>query len=284
MLNKLRKLYRYVHPRYQTVFLDYQVDPRPRFGHGHPAHPLLLDIIRRHQDDYAHLLRIMLSYREQLWTIRTAEAEKDETQPTWNNGFLPGLDIAAIYGIIAHFKPRRYMEVGSGNSTKVVHKARLDGNLDTRITSVDPHPRADIDALADVVLRQALEHTDLTVFDQLQDGDVLFIDNSHRILPNSDCTVFFTELLPRLRTGVIVHIHDIYIPYDYPPFMCERFYSEQYGLACFLLANAERYRPMLPAYYVSEDPALAALLSPLWQHPHMEQVERHGGSFWLRIH
>lgn len=284
MLHTLRNIYRFLHPRYQTIFLDYQVDPRPRYGHGQPVHPQLLNLVEAHRDDYVTLIKIILSYKESLWKLRKADAETNPELPVWNNGYLPGLDIAALYGLVTHFKPQRYMEVGSGNSTKVVHQARVDCRLSTRITSIDPHPRAEIDSLADVICRQALEHTDLRILDELEDGDILFIDNSHRMLPNSDSTVFFMEVLPRLRSGVMVHIHDIYIPSDYPQFMCDRFYSEQYGLACFLLANPDRYRTILPNYFISEDPELAGLLAPLWQHPNLEGVEQHGGSYWLRIH
>lgn len=95
--------------------------------------------------------------------------------------------------------------------------------------------------------------------------------------------VFFLEVFPRLQKGVIVHIHDVYLPYDYPDFMCERFYSEQYGLAMYLLANPERYRPILPNYFIHQDPKLNQIMDPLWDHPNLKGVERHGGSFWLEI-
>ena len=95
--------------------------------------------------------------------------------------------------------------------------------------------------------------------------------------------VFFLEVLPRLRKGVIVHLHDIYLPYDYPQFMCDRFYSEQYGLAMYLLANPKKYKPILPAYFISEDHELSRVIEPVWNHKNLENVERHGGSFWLQI-
>jgi len=82
------------------------------------------------------------------------------------------------------------------------------------------------------------------------------IDNSHRVLLNSDATVFFLEVLLKLSKGVIVHIQDIYLPYDYPQFMCDRFYSEQYLLASYLLANSKKYNPLLPNYFISKDKEL----------------------------
>jgi hypothetical protein len=65
--------------------------------------------------------------------------------------------------------------------------------------------------------------------------------------------------------------------------MCERFYSEQYALACFLLANSERYQVLFPCFYVSEQPALAAMLQPLWSSANLRRVEQHGGSFWFKV-
>jgi hypothetical protein len=144
-------------------------------------------------------------------------------------------------------------------------------------------PRAEIDHLADKIIREPFENIDLKFIDELGENDILFIDNSHRILPNSDAMVFFMEVLPRLKKGVIVHIHDIYLPYDYPQFMCDRFYNEQYGLAMFLMANPEKYKTLLPNYFISEDKALAEVISPMWNHANLEGVERHGGSYWLQI-
>lgn len=279
----LKNLYRFLHPRYQTLFLEYPVQFKPRYGHGLPPHKELYQLIDQRRDVYRDLLGKALSLKEKLWTIQGAGRETDPVQPAWNNGFLPGLDIVGIYTMLSVYKPKRYIEVGSGNSTKVAYKAKQDGQLDVRIISIDPMPRAEIDRLADEVIRKPFESIDLKIVDQLEANDILFIDNSHRILPNSDSMVFYMEILPRLKPGVIVHIHDVYLPYDYPQFMCDRFYSEQYGLAFFLLANPSKYQTLLPNYFISEDPELRDLFSPFWQHPNLANVEQHGGSFWLVV-
>jgi predicted O-methyltransferase YrrM len=194
------------------------------------------------------------------------------------------LDIIALYSLIRKLNPSKYIEIGSGNSTKVVRRAIQDGKLKTEITSVDPYPRASIDHLADKVMRMPIEKLhDFSDFENLNAGDVLFIDNSHRSLPNSDVTVCFLEILPLLKSGVIVHVHDIYMPYDYPQIMCDRAYSEQYMLAAFILANPARYKTILPNYFISEDPKLSAILKPIWEHKALKGVEQHGGSFWFEI-
>jgi hypothetical protein len=279
----IKSLYRFLSPKFQTVFLDYKVQFSPRYGHGKPPHQGLYDIIQKENESYSDFLQQALTYKEQLQQIVKSDSETNASNPAWNNGFLPGLDIVAIYAMLAVHQPKKYIEVGSGNSTKVAFKAKTGQQLSTQIISIDPYPRAEIDHLADKVVRKPFEDVGYDEILALEANDILFIDNSHRVLPNSDAMVFFLEILPQLKPGVIVHIHDIYLPYDYPQFMCDRAYSEQYMLAAFILANPEKYKTILPNYYISEDPALKKILEPLWNHPNLEGVERHGGSYWLQI-
>lgn len=263
--------------------MDYPVDMRPRYGHGLPPHEGLYSIVNENRDQYKSTITKALTYSENLQGIKKSDSEKDPQAPVYNNGFLPGLDIVAIYTMLAEHRPKKYLEIGSGNSTKVAYKAKKEQGLATEIISIDPMPRAEIDALADRVIRKPFEDIDFDIVDELEAGDILFVDNSHRVLPNSDAMVFFMEILPRLKKGVLVHIHDIYIPYDYPQFMCDRSYSEQYALASFVLANPEKFKTIFPCYFVSEDAELSALLEPLWQHENTKNVEKHGGSYWLQI-
>jgi hypothetical protein len=270
-------------PQYQTLHLEYPVRFRPRYGHGRPPHGALYSIIDKHRDAYAALLQEALGYREMLSRIPDASRSTDDAVPCWNNGFLPGLDIVMLYAMMATGKALRYVEIGSGNSTKVAHYAKRNHALDCRIVSIDPAPRAGIDALADEVLRIPFEDNDQAWVKSLQPGDIVFVDNSHRVFPNSDAMVFFMEVLPALPPGVLVQVHDVYLPFDYPQDMCDRFYSEQYMLAAFFLANPEKYVPVMPNYFVSQDPQLSRILEPLWTDPRMPVVERHGGSFWFTI-
>ena len=285
MKEKLKSIYRFISSRFQTIHLDYQVTPKPRAGHGLQPHSILYDNINANRDRYASTLRDILHLSDAIQEIKEARNEKDDNQPAWNNDFLPGLDIVALYGLISKHKPAKYIEIGSGNSTKVARKAITDSKLSTEITSIDPFPRANIDHLANKVIRQPFENLDNIQFiiDELNENDILFIDNSHRSFSNSDVTICFLELLPYLKKGVIVHIHDIYLPYDYPQFMCDRFYNEQYVLAPFIIANPEKYKPILPNYFISEDKELSAIIAPIWAHENTKNVEKHGGSFWLQI-
>jgi hypothetical protein len=279
----LRQLYQFLNPRVQNLFLDYKVGFKPRYGYGKPPHKQLYGIIDSGRTKYAQLLQKALHYADVFYDIKKQDEEVDALKPAYNNGFLPGLDIVMLYTMIANYKPQTYIEVGSGNSTKIARKAIIETGLPTKIISIDPKPRAEIDQLTNIIIREPFEAIDLDAVFSLKENDILFIDNSHRILPNSDSMVFYLEVLPKLSKGVLVHIHDIYLPYDYPQFMCNRFYSEQYGLAMYLLANNKKYNPLLPNYFISQDAELSRILNPVWDHPNLEGVERHGGSFWLLI-
>lgn len=280
---KIKEIYKFLSPKYQNLFLEYKVDLRPRYGNGRPPHGLLYEIINSKRDNYIGILDNALSFSTKFHEIEKSNSISNSIAPTWNNEYLPGLDIIGIYTMLSTFKPQKYIEIGSGNSTKVAYKAKMDNKLQTKIISIDPFPRAEIDELADTVIRKPFENIDFNFVFELEENDILFIDNSHRILPNSDSLVFYLEVLPFLRKGVIVHIHDIYLPYDYPQFMCDRFYSEQYGLAMFLLANPNKFEPIMPNYFIFKDKELSKKIEPIWDHINLNGVERHGGSFWLKI-
>lgn len=282
---KIKSFYRFLSPKFQSVHFEYKVNVKPRYGYGNPPHSLLYDLINQNRNIYKENLISFLNDSGQIQSIKNIKSEKNEDNPAWNNGFLPGLDIIGIYGMVTRYRPKYFIEIGSGNSTKVARKAINEKELKTEIISIDPFPRANIDHLANRVIREPFENiTDNKfIIESLAENDILFIDNSHRVFPNSDAMICFLELLPLLKKGVIVHIHDIYLPYDYPQFMCDRFYNEQYMLAAFILANPQKYQTILPNYFISEDRELSELIAPVWDHPNLINVERHGGSFWLRI-
>ena len=279
LLYNLRRLIK----GHQIVFLDYPVTPEPRWGFGRPAHARLAELLGRNREAYRRTLASFLQFAEHLVKI-PQQAAADSPEPCWVNKWLPALDAAASYCFLGLNQPKHYVEVGSGYSTKFARRAVRDLGLATKITSIDPHPRAEVDALCDAVLRQPLQDlTDTAVFDQLEAGDILFIDCSHVCLTNSDVAVAFLEVVPRLQPGVLVQVHDILLPYDYPPQWGERYYSEQYLLAFSLLEGSTRFEIVLPNAYVSGDPELNKVLEPLWSHPNMAGVDGGGGmSFWLR--
>src|SRR4029077_2329278 len=233
-LSVLLNLQRLAHG-YQPIFLDYKVEEVPRFGSGKPAHPELTRILACNDAHYAKLLSQFLGFSDSLLRISPREP-RESPEPSWLHDWLDGLDTFALYGFVASENPALYLEVGSGYSTKVVRRAIKDRSLQTKIVSIDPHPRSEVDRLCDEVVRQPLEKCDLKIFDPLQAGDILFMDGSHRALMNSDVTVLFLEILPRLRSGVLVHLHDIFLPVDYPPYWELEYYPHRYWSEQYLLA------------------------------------------------
>lgn len=192
-----------------------------------------------------------------------------------------GLDAGAIYSFMRSREPARYLEIGSGNSTEFAARAKRDGGLDTRIISIDPKPRAEIDALCDQPVRRALEDVPLSVFEQVEPGDVVFFDGSHRVFMNSDVTVFFLDVLPRFPPGVLMGVHDVFLPEDYGPEAAHFYWSEQYMVGMLLLAGGPRIAPVLASHYVWIVPRLAALCESTWAAIGLGDIFGYGSTMWF---
>lgn len=264
-----------------VITLQYPVHPRPRWGAtwGEPPHQALVGLVEANGARHQEVLASIAARRDELRTIPVHS--DDEREPRWVNGYLPGLDTAALYAFVADRNPAMYLEVGSGNSTRVVRRAITDHSLRTRIVSIDPEPRAVCDELCDEVIRQPLEDIDLAVFDRLGAGDVCFIDNSHCAYQNSDVTVSFIEVVPRLASGVLLGVHDIFLPDDYPAAWLDRWYNEQYLLAAFMLGGGGRTSVEFPAWAVARDQRNHSTLASIWDGAEFAEVEHHGNAFWL---
>ena len=203
--------------------------------------------------------------------------------PFWANSWFPPFDGAALYGLIAEVRPPRFVEVGSGISTRFARQAVKDLGLATRIISIDPHPHNSTEGLCDETIVARMEDMPADFWSSLAPDDMVFIDNSHRSFPGSDVTVFFSEAMPALPPGVVFGIHDIFLPYDYPAEWNDRFYSEQYLLMTYLLGGGGKDEILLPLYWAGRQPELHGILAPLWQFPRLfDGVMTHGGAFWAR--
>lgn len=271
---------RHVLRGHRAIFIDYPGRFTPRYGYGAPPHPELYRLLDGERRSYAEFLSRCLGLEKSFRSI-PARGDGASTEPAWINGYLSGLDAAALYATLVFSNPERYVEVGSGNSTRFARRAIRDHGLRTRITSIDPRPRVEIDSIADEIIRERLEETDLRVMTGLKAGDVLFIDGTHRCFMNSDVTVTFLEILPRLPAGVRVHIHDIFLPYDYPPDWVDNHYSEQYVLGAYLLGGASRMRISFASAFASQDPELKPILDPVWDGIGEKGIDRRGCSFWM---
>lgn len=251
-------------PGRQLLLLDYPVEPLPRRQ---------LPGLRRLLDAEVG------TFRHTLLDVAAGVSSLDDRGLPWANPFLPPFDAVTLYGLIASRRPRVYLEIGSGNSTVFARHAIASRSPGTKLVSVDPSPRADVDALCDRLVRARLETTDLDLFSELEEGDLVFFDGSHSAFPNSDVTVFMLEVLPNLAPGVVVGIHDIYIPDDYPPDAAARMWNEQYLVATYLLAaGVEGVR--IPNFYLTHYTRLAQeLFAETWAR--LGLVEYHGSAFWL---
>lgn len=258
------------------IELEYEISSNPRY-YPQP-HDRLFRLLNQNRSLYADRLRSFLAMAADYLDI---PAEPTALEPYWLNPFFSPLDAIALTDMIQSYRPPLYLEIGSGNSTRFARRASRLYSPHTSIISIDPYPRAEVDTLCDEVIRKPLEAVaDLSLFDRLQSGDVLFFDGSHRCFMNSDVTVFCLDILPRLKPGVVVHLHDIFLPWDYPEHFAMRFYSEQYLLACWLLAG-NHLRVELPNWFITKDQELLSILDPIW--PYVASEQREGCSFWLTI-
>ena len=177
------------------------------------------------------LLTSIEEYAADLEAIGTAPPPA----PRWSQDWFPRLDAAAAYAMVRSTRPKRIVEVGSGHSTRFLARAVADGKLDTRITAIDPQPRASIEKLPVEWLRVPVQR--VAAFPPLGPGDILFIDSSHQVKPGSDVEFLLKAVLPLLPAGVHVHFHDIFLPDDYPPAWAWRGYNEQLAVAPLLQSN-----------------------------------------------
>jgi hypothetical protein len=263
------------------IKLDFPYSPRRR--PWDQKRSKIFDLINSGLSRYERLLAQMGTFSPFFEKIQVRSEIPSDLSPRWVNGWFPGLDSISLYSLLAIHNPPRYVEVGSGNSTMFARQAIIDHGLQTSIVSIDPCPRADIDKICDRIIRSPCEDVDQEVFETLTSKDILFIDNSHRAFPNSDVTVFFTEILPNLPGGLIYGLHDIYLPWDYPDEWRDRYYNEQYLLSAYLLGGGGGDEIILPNAFVSYyAPYLMTALDETYNNPKLHGIEKTGGAFWLK--
>lgn len=181
-----------------------------------------------------NVLRCIEDYRRELEAI----GSQPPPAPRWNQDWFPRLDAAAAYAVVRATRPRRIVEVGSGHSTRFMARAVADGALDTRITAIDPQPRASLAGLDVEWLQSPVQR--IAAFPPLAANDILFIDSSHQLKPGSDVDFLLNAVLPLVPSGVHVHFHDIFIPDDYPAEWAWRRYNEQAAVGALIERNVLR--------------------------------------------
>ena len=164
-----------------------------------------------------------------------------------NNGAFESGDAEYWYQLIRTIKPKRIFEIGSGNSTLMAINAigknhDDDPNYKCEHICIEPYEMPWLEEAGVSVVREKVEEVELSFFSKLQEDDILFIDSSHIIRPQGDVLFEYLELLPSLNKGVIVHVHDIFSPKNYPKQWLQdevRFWNEQYLLEAFLSHNSD---------------------------------------------
>jgi hypothetical protein len=217
----------------------------------------------RQTNSFRAALQPLLGYFHELDDVPAEPV--DDVTPFWNNGYFGGDDARVAYAMVRAHRPARIVEIGGGNSTKFMHRAITRNGGGTDIISIDPCPRGAIDRLCAQVIRQPLQRVDRSVFDVLEPGDVLFMDGTHQVFRGTDSVTFFLHVLPRIKPGVHVHVHDITLPLDYHDEFGDRYYAEQYVVAALLLGG-DAWRVTLPVAYLCQQGVLT----------------NGGGSFWMQ--
>jgi len=221
--------------------------------------PSLHDLRELDTEQHSAMVGIDLNLEGQLRFLQEAAQEyaSECTFPTepssapyafhLNSGFFESFDAEILYCMIRARKPRLIIEIGSGYTTYLSAQASL-ANLQreghqTSLCAIEPFPnntlKEGVPGLSRLI-QQPVQKVDLSRFQQLRENDILFIDSTHSVRTGSDVLTEYLEILPRLRRGVLVHIHDVFLPRDYPTKWMKSlrwFPTEQYLLQAFLCFN-----------------------------------------------
>lgn len=225
-----------------------------------------------------------LNYQDELLSF---PCENDGSRNFYyhNDFFAPG-DAEFLYAMIRCYRPRRIIEVGSGNSTLMMLNAlaansKNDSEYECDLTCIEPYEVPWLEERGVLVVRKRVEELDVDVFSALESGDILFIDSSHVIRPQGDILYLYLQVLPVLKSGVLVHIHDILTPRDYfHSWVVDKLqlWNEQYVLEAFLSLNKD-YEVVAALNFLKHHhfERLAAVCPILAQN-----IDSEPGSFWLR--
>lgn len=242
--------------------------------------PSALNGIDMNEEAQLHLLRDVFPQFLDEYKNIPFEADNDPTKFYANNTMFSGIDARVYYCLARHFKPETILEVGSGFSTLIAAQAAVK-NGRSAVTCIEPYPREFLKqgfpGLKSLIPNK-VQDVDRRVFADLKSGDFLFIDTSHVVKIGSEVLYLYFEILPTIPEGVIVHIHDIFFPLEYPkPFLSNdrHFWNEQYLVQAFLMYN-DSFEVLFCNSYMS--------------HYHIDDIKKtfpnsnrwHGGSLWLR--
>ncbi len=260
---------------------------QPLFNDAHLIEPLsevrhLPGINWRHRNQ-VELLE-SLTYAQELKSMKLMLPATHDTKFYMENGAFESGDAEFLYSMLRFLKPRRLIEIGSGNSTKIARNALQRNALETGDSCdhvcIEPFESPWLEQLEIKIIRERVEMVGLEIFMGLEAGDMLFIDSTHVIRPQGDVLFEYLQLLPSLASGVYVHVHDIFSPRDYPDQWVRnhvRMWNEQYLLEA-TIGNQDRYEVVAGLNYLKHtefDRLLAAC-------PYLTE-DSEPASFYIRI-
>lgn len=211
-------------------------------------------------------------------TLGAIPADGRAPDPRWNQDWFPRLDAAAAYALVGQYQPRTIVEIGSGHSTRFLVRAAADAGLAARILCIDPAPRAALLGLGVEWRREAVQQTPPALFAGLSANDMLFVDSSHILMPGTDVDHVLNRILPALKAGVLVHLHDIFLPDRYPAEWDWRGFNEQQGVLALLLGSC--WAPVFSSRYATTRMADAIKNSAVARLPMPEGAFE--SSLWLK--
>ena len=184
-----------------------------------------------------------LAFLRRVSTHASELAELEAEGFSWDNPTISRADAALYYCVIRELRPRTVIEVGGGHSTRLAARAAAR-NGETELVCIEPDPSADLRGLSGVsrLVELPVQDADPGLFEGLSAGDVLFVDATHVARVGSDVNYLLLQVIPGLASGVLVHVHDVFTPWEYPEWWVRErqvFWSEQYLLEAFLLFNHE---------------------------------------------
>lgn len=255
-------------------FIPYRYAGRVSANTPSPAYPAADALLARQAPQFCEVLAGLEPFAADLAAI----GDQAPPAPRWAQTWFPRLDAAVAYGLVRRLAPARIVEVGSGHSTRFLHRAVQDGGLATRLIAIDPAPRAALTGLPVDLRRTTLQEADDAVFRELAAGDMLLVDSSHILMPGTDVDLLLSRFMPLLAEGVLVQFHDIFLPDGYPAAWEWRGYNEQQGLLPLLLDGG--WEVIFSSHYVATRLGDALAGNPVAKLPLVEGAIE--SAIWLR--
>ncbi len=236
------------------------------------------------------LTSVVSNFQSELDSVPIEEPDESFEGYFLNNKFFGSVDLEVLYTMVREHSPDRIVEVGGGFTTRVITAALAENNGECSHVVIEPHPSSYLMNHEGITLHdKPVQEVPASFFTDLSKNDILFIDSSHCAHIGSDVLFEQFELLPQLTEGVLVHFHDIFLPYEYPREWIKQlrlFFNEQYLLRAFLMYN-DQYEVLWSSYYMHREfpdllESVIVSYSPTGERYETETARGIPASFWMR--